>query len=412
MTKVSERKLAEEFDQALNHAAASRTAVVPGPRPAPTAESAESTAALTAMALRIGQVTNSLPGIDETFRAELRERLVRLAPEYAAATPAPASGSKRHHGGRHAGAAGRQSSREGSRRGLGGTFSSPWRRRLLAAGVGMAVATGSVGGIAIASSDAVPGDPLYNAKKLFENIQLSLSGSPTDRGEQYLRLAETRLNEIDTLMQRPDADIPDSATAGYLTESLNELNTSIGDGGSLLIGQVQADDDQGALNALSDFLLTERQRVADLEWQLPTALQGQAAQIVTLMDGLYNQLQQAAAAAPSQSGPTNQGSAGSGESGAGQSHAPGTGGAQAGASGTGATTQPTNPTHASGTGGSASPGAATASPSPSTTIGINLPLPILPSTGLDVPPLLGLPGIDIGLGGGSDTGSASPSPNE
>lgn len=411
MTRVSERKLAEQFDQALDRAAASRAAAVPSPRPAPAAESAGGTATLTALTIRIERVADALPGIDETFRAELRERLVRLTPEYAAATPVPTAGSKRHHGGKHAGASSREGSREGSRRGLGSTLSSPWRRRLLAAGVGMAVATGSVGGIAIASSSAVPGDPLYSAKKLFENIQLSLSGSPTERGEQYMRLAETRLDEIDTLLQRPDADIPGSATAGYLNEALNELNTSVRDGGALLVGQVRADGDQGALNALSDFLLTERQRVADLEWQLPTALQAQAAQIVTLMDGLYNQLQQAAAAAPGQPGASGQGSPGSGSAGAGQSNNPG-GAAQPGTSGAGATTQPTTQPGGSGGGASASPGAATASPSPSTTIGINLPLPILPSTGLDVPPLLGLPGIDIGLGGGNDTGSASPSPGQ
>jgi hypothetical protein len=406
MTRISERKLAEEFDQALNRAAASHTATVPAPRPAPAGESADAAAAMTALALRIERVTNALPGIDETFRAELRERLVRLAPEYAAATPVPLlSGSKRHHGGRHAGPAGRQGSREGSRRGLGATLNSPWRRRLLAMGVGMAVATGSVGGIAIASSDAVPGDPLYSAKKLFENIQLSLSGSPTDRGEQYLRLAETRLNEIYTLMQRPDADIPGSATAGYLAESLNELNTSVSDGGSVLVGQVQANDDQGALNALSDFLLTERQRVADLEWRLPKPLQSQAAQIVTLMDDLNNQLQHAAATAAGQSGPTP--GASSGASGNGQSQA---GGGQSGVSGS-ASGQPTTPAGASGAGASASTGAGSTSPSPATSIGISLPLPILPSTGLDVPPLLGLPGIDIGLGGG-DNGSASPSPTD
>ena len=129
--------------------------------------------------------------------------------------------------------------------------------------MGVAVATGSVGGIAIASAGAEPGDPLYNAKKIFENLQLSLSGSPTDQGRDYLHLADIRLGEIDSLLGRPDVDMKDSPTQAYLNQTLGELRSMISNGGNLLIGQVRADDDQTALHALADFLLTERQRVAD-----------------------------------------------------------------------------------------------------------------------------------------------------
>jgi hypothetical protein len=55
------------------------------------------------------------------------------------------------------------------------------------------------------------------------------------------------------------------------------------------------------------------------------------------------------------------------------------------------------------------PGASpSAQPSASATptIGVQLPLPILPSTGINLPPLLpGLPGIDLGLGGSGSTAS-------
>ena len=126
------------------------------------------------------------------------------------------------------------------------------------------MATGSVGGIAIASAGAVPGDPLYSAKKMFENIQLSLSGSPTDRGGQYLKLADTRLSEIDALLSRRDADVPGSPTAAYLDQALTDLQSMIGDGSNLLIGQVRSSGDQQAVHVLSDFLLTERQRAAGI----------------------------------------------------------------------------------------------------------------------------------------------------
>ena len=226
--------------------------------------------------------------MDEDFRARLRERLVRLTPELASAPDLNRVRVQAQHSGRHA----------GLRRPLSARLrpSGAWRRRLLAAGVGIAVASGSVGGIAIASAGAMPGDPLYSAKKMFENIQLSLPGSPTDRGGKYLRLADIRLSEIDSLLQRQDAGVPNSPTAAYLKQALDDLLSMIGDGGNLLLDQVRANGDQQAVHVLSNFLLTERQRVRDLTWQVPAELQGQPPRIVALMDDLYQQLQQTAAA--------------------------------------------------------------------------------------------------------------------
>lgn len=412
MASLGERRLAEEFDLALDRAADRRQ------RSAPTAAPMT---ALVAVARRLGEADRELPGMDEAFRAQLRERLVRLTPELATApTRLPAQRGGRHAGVRRPGGAHANAARPGSGKARGGEsggdgggaatrplgLSAAWRRRLLAAGVGVAVATGSVGGIAVASAGAQPGDPLYSAKKMFENIQLELSGSPTDRGEQYLKLADTRLSEIDNLLSRPDADVPGSPTAAYLAQGLNDLNSMIGDGGTLLIGQIRANGDQDALHALSDFLLTERQRVADLTWRLPPSLQGQPARIVALMDDLYQQLQQAAASVP-RGGATGP--------------APSPGQHEGGTVGAGPSTHGGKGAAASANGAASGHASTTAGPSPSASSGQNaspsespsaitvnlLPLPILPSTSVDVPPLLGLPGINLGLGGGS-TGTPSP----
>jgi hypothetical protein len=296
-------------------------------------------------------------------------------------------------------------------------ISAAWRRRLLAAGVGVAVATGSVGGIAVASAGAQPGDPLYNAKRIFESLQLSLSGSPTDQGREYLHLADIRLGEIDTLLNRPDVDMNGSPTQAYLEQVLGELRSMISDGGNLLIGQVRADGDQTALHALADFLLTERQRVADLSWRLPPSMQAQPPQIVALMDQLGRQLQQAAQAAAQQSGQQGSDTGEQGGGGGAQGQSGGTQGAQAGttsptasssaspgasvsASGSASATGPT-------TSGSASPGG---SATPGATIGISVPVPVVPSIGVTLPGLLGLPGIDLGVGGGQDGSGSDASP--
>lgn len=375
--------------------------------------------ALVTVARRVEDAGTALPGMDEAFRARLRERLVRLTPELATAAAKPAVPSQR--GGRHAGLRKPVTPRQPHTTGI----SAAWRRRLLAAGVGVAVATGSVGGIAIASAGAVPGDPLYSAKKMFENIQLSFSGSPTERGGQYLKLADTRLSEIEALLSRRDADVPGSPTVAYLDQSLTDLQTMIGDGGDLLLGEVRAHGDQQAVHLLSDFLLTERQRVADLTWQLPLSLQNRPARIVALMDNLYRQLQQAEAAMPktgngpaqtpsvgAQPGDIGGPATGTGQAGssAAAAHAGGAGGAQHGAS---HGVSPSGVPSASASPGtsSASPSAsASGSPSASPTIGVHVPLPILPSIGVNLPPLLPglLPGIDLGLGGsGSNSANNS-----
>ena len=403
------RKAVEDFDRALA-----------GPTsrgPNQSASGGGPSAALAEVAHRVAAVSSALPGIDESFRQELREVLLREAAELAAAAvPTQRAG---RHAGRQAGsrAAGSRSgtSRAAARgaasaknpakstgkapaKGAAGKSGSAdaasvWRRRLLAAGIGVAVATGSVGGIAIASASALPGDPLYNTKKMFENLQLSMSGSPTEQGRQYLKLADTRLAEIDDLLTRGDVDVPGSPTAQYLAQTLNELQEMIGTGGNLLLGQVRADGDQTAVHALSDFLLTERQRVLDLSWQLPVALQGRPAQIVALMGQLTDELEQDqsqySASHPS-SGPTGSGS--------GQQSTPRPG-QPSGSAGQGANPTGSPSAAASGTPGATPTTGPSASPSAGPTIGINLPLPILPSTGINLPPLLpGLPGIDLGLG--------------
>ena len=373
---------------------------------------------------RVSLASSSLPAPRADFRERLRAQLVADAPVVAAETAAaaaaataeaasakqrPKSRVPAQRGGRSARSGARHSGE--SKSGFAG-ISASWRRRLLAAGVGVAVATGSVGGIAIASAGAEPGDPLYNAKKIFENLQLSLSGSPTDQGRDYLHLADIRLGEIDALLGRPDVDMKDSPTQAYLNQTLGELRSMISNGGNLLIGQVRADDDQTALHALADFLLTERQRVADLSWRLPPVLQSQPPQIVALMDQLARQLQQTA----QQAAANQQGKPGSGsqQGGAGQPGQAG-GGAQ-GTGGSASASASAKSSSSAKTGGSASGSASSganssssssASASSGSTIGITVPVPVLPSIGVSIPSLLGLPAIDLGLGG-DESSSATP----
>src|SRR6476646_8777050 len=73
---------------------------------------------------------------------------------------------------------------------------------LAAGGLTVGVAAGAFGGVAAASSDALPGDSLYGLKRGMEDIKLGLAHGDSDRGELYLDQASTRLSEARRLMER------------------------------------------------------------------------------------------------------------------------------------------------------------------------------------------------------------------
>jgi hypothetical protein len=57
----------------------------------------------------------------------------------------------------------------------------------------------------------MPGDPLYGIKLQVEHIQVTLAGSEADQAEVRLRLARTRMDELQTLVERSgpvDKEVP------------------------------------------------------------------------------------------------------------------------------------------------------------------------------------------------------------
>ena len=63
---------------------------------------------------------------------------------------------------------------------------SRWSKGLAAGGLTVGVAAGAFGGVAAASSDALPGDSLYGLKRGMEDIKLGMADGDADRGEVYL----------------------------------------------------------------------------------------------------------------------------------------------------------------------------------------------------------------------------------
>ena len=77
-----------------------------------------------------------------------------------------------------------------------------WSRRLAVGGLTVGVAAGAFGGVAAASTNALPGDTLYGLKRGMEDLKLDMAGGDASRGKVYLDMASTRMQEARRLMDR------------------------------------------------------------------------------------------------------------------------------------------------------------------------------------------------------------------
>lgn len=123
----------------------------------------------------------------------------------------------------------------------------PSRRRLLfawtpayrlAAVLLVLVPLASSFGVAQASSDALPGDPLYGVKRGIERAALVVSASAEGDAEILLRHAERRLAEVEELVRRGRSGDIGPAVAGFNEALQNALE--IGSGKSAILGDLES----------------------------------------------------------------------------------------------------------------------------------------------------------------------------
>ncbi|MET8982687.1 DUF5667 domain-containing protein [Streptomyces sp. NPDC004539] len=274
---------------------------------------------------------------------------------------------------------------------------------LTAGGLSVSVAAGAFGGVAAASSDALPGDSLYGLKRGIEDFKLTyLTDDDTERGQAYLDQASTRLNEARRLLDRGRGSHLDHESVGEIRRTLSGMTHDATEGHRLLHAAYERDPESlGPIQALSAFSRSHREVWGSLRDSLPVQLGDVSEQVTSVFDAMDEEV------APLQSlfpQPPSQGTN--------TSHAPGTT-----PSGTKDSHQsPTHPDANSTPGGhSTTPGHSTppAASSPSSDDGLlggntgglldppkNLPTtPALPSANppdVTIPPLL--PGLLPGLG--------------
>jgi hypothetical protein len=206
---------------------------------------------------------------------------------------------------------------------------------LTAGGLSVGVAAGAFGGVAAASSDALPGDSLYGLKRGIEDFKLGLADEDDERGRMYLDQASTRLSEARRLLERGRGGHLDHESLGEIRRALSGMRHDASEGHRLLSAAFERDPDSLApIQALSAFSRSHREAWGALRERLPLQLGDVSEQVSSVFDAIDQEvapLQSLLPQPPAQGGNPGGGQQGpdtdesTGSSGTGHSSVPSTG---------------------------------------------------------------------------------------
>ncbi|MGA4850472.1 DUF5667 domain-containing protein [Streptomyces sp. G5(2025)] len=162
---------------------------------------------------------------------------------------------------------------------------------IAAGGLTVGVAAGAFGGVAAASSDALPGDSLYGLKRGMEDLKLGMADGDVDRGQIYLDQASTRLNEARRLMERDRAGSLDHESVGEIRRALSGMRHDATEGHRLLLEAYERDGALGPIQALSAFSRSHRQSWSDLQGRLPVQLGDVGKQVDSVFDAIDEEVE-------------------------------------------------------------------------------------------------------------------------
>ncbi|MFJ8855867.1 DUF5667 domain-containing protein [Streptomyces sp. NPDC102437] len=168
---------------------------------------------------------------------------------------------------------------------------SRWTKGLAAGGLTVGVAAGAFGGVAAASSDALPGDSLYGLKRGMEDIHLGMASGDADRGEAYLDQASTRLSEARRLMERARSGDLDHEQLGEVRRTLNGMTHDASEGHRLLHSAYQQNGAIGPIQTLDSFSRSHRDSWSSLRDRLPVQLTDVGDQVSSVFDAIDQEVQ-------------------------------------------------------------------------------------------------------------------------
>ncbi|MDT0574199.1 DUF5667 domain-containing protein [Streptomyces sp. DSM 3412] len=191
---------------------------------------------------------------------------------------------------------------------------------LAAGGLSVGVAASAFGGVAAASSDALPGDSLYGLKRGIEDVKLTLADDTDDRGRLYLDQASTRLSEARRLMERGRGGQLDHESLGEIRRALTGMRHDASEGHRLLHEAYERDPESlGPIRALSAFSQSHREAWGALRDRLPVQLGDVSQQVSSVFDAIDDEVAPHSSLLPqppAQGGDGKQRSTGSGSPGA------------------------------------------------------------------------------------------------
>ncbi|WP_421106966.1 DUF5667 domain-containing protein [Streptomyces sp. NEAU-S77] len=167
---------------------------------------------------------------------------------------------------------------------------SRWSKGLAAGGLTVGVAAGAFGGVAAASSDALPGDTLYGFKRGMEDLKLEMADGDADRGRIYLDQASTRLSEARRLMERTRSGDLDHDQLGEIRRTLSGMRHDASEGHRLLRGVYKRDGSLGPMRELSTFATAHRDGWSRLREQLPVQLMDVGEQVSSVFDAIDDEV--------------------------------------------------------------------------------------------------------------------------
>ncbi|GAA4660770.1 DUF5667 domain-containing protein [Streptomyces chumphonensis] len=157
---------------------------------------------------------------------------------------------------------------------------------LAAGGLTVGVAAGAFGGVAAASTDALPGDTLYGLKRGMEDLKLDMAGDDSERGLVHLDQASTRLNEARRLMERERSGPLDHESLGEVRNALTAMRVNAAEGHRLLSGLYERDGNLNPMRSLSAFTESHRGAWVQLRDRLPAPLHEVGEEVTSVFDAI------------------------------------------------------------------------------------------------------------------------------
>jgi hypothetical protein len=144
------------------------------------------------------------------------------------------------------------------------------------------VVIGGTAGVAAAAERALPGSPLYPIKRSIESVEVSLNGSDSGKGQDLMRQASTRLQEVDGL-------ISSGTSASQITDTLSSFQRSASAGADLLFVAYQRDGNPQDIANLRTMIGSQLNELDHLAGKAPAGSRPAFASARTLLTNLDKQ---------------------------------------------------------------------------------------------------------------------------